>query len=274
MGTGLNTSQNLSMIVSLLSDPYLRTALRYAARPDEDVVFDPVRARSALEWGFPRMVIREGGQAQPISGMRPYLPVVSLDGATMRAWELDRLTVDVPAPRLEYVSQRLRGIIDQHEYGVSWVDRTLVDLGKAAGTPLAGPLRGFARRVLEFPTLYHDLHVMARACQLSRGALKARFRRRGLESPYTYLRWFRMMAVAYLLTGREVTVAQAAYRLGFTSDGNLCRAMASLTGFTPTEVRIVRGWNRLLIAFAWTYLTGPSLDAWVGLDELFRQRAA
>lgn len=32
--------------------------------------------------------------------------------------------------------------------------------------------------------------------------------------------------------------------------------MVSLTGLTPTEVRTVRGWNRLLIAFAWTYLTG------------------
>jgi AraC-like DNA-binding protein len=274
MGTGVNASQDLSMIVALLSDPYLRTAVRYAARPDEDVVFDPVLARSALQWGFPRMVIREGGQAQPISGIRPHLPVLLLDEAMMRGWELDRLGGDVPAPRLEYVTQRLRGIIDQHEYGVSWVDRTLADLGKAAGTPLAGPLRGFARRILEFPTHYHDLHAMARACQLSRGALKARFRRRGLESPYTYLRWFRMMAVAYLLADREVTVAQAAYRLGFTSDGNLCRAMASLTGFTPTEVRTVRGWDRLLIAFSWTYLTGPSLDAWKGLDELFQRRAA
>jgi hypothetical protein len=50
--------------------------------------------------------------------------------------------------------------------------------------------------------------------------------------------------------------------------------MVSLTGLTPTEVRTVRGWNRLLIAFAWTYLTGSSLDAWGGLHELFGQRAA
>jgi len=72
------------------------------------------------------------------------------------------------------------------------------------------PLRAFGRRILEFPTHYHDLHAKARASHLSRGALKARFRRRGLESPYTYLRWFRMMAVSYLLSDREVTVAQAA----------------------------------------------------------------
>ncbi len=104
--------------------------------------------------------------------------------------------------------------------------------------------------------------------------MKARFRRRGLESPYTYLRWFRVMAVANLLSDHEVTVAQAAYRLGFTSDGNLCRAMVSVTGLRPTDVRTVRGWNHLLITFARTCLTGSSLHAWEGLDELFEQRAA
>ena len=274
MGTGLNAFRDISMIVALLSDQYLRAVVGHAARLDEDVVFDPVLTRSALEWGFPRLVIREGARVQPIPGIRPHLPVLSLDRAMIRGWEVDRLARDVPDPCLEYLAARLRGVIDEKEYGVSWVDRTLADLGKAAGTPLAGPLRAFGRRVLEFPTHYHDLHAMARACNLSRGALKARLRRHGLESPSTYLRWFRMMAVAYVLADREVTVAQAAYRLGFTSDGNLCRAMVSLTGLTPTEVRTVRGWNRLLIAFAWTYLTGPSLNAWVGLDELFQRRAA
>ena len=188
---------------------------------------------------------------------------------------MDRLDQEVQAPRLEYLAARLRYVIDEQEHGVSWVDRALADLSKAAGTPLPGPLRAFGRRVLEFPKHYHDLHAMARACHLSRGALKARFRRRGLESPYTYLRWFRVMAVASLLSDREVAVAQAAYRFGFTSDGNLCRAIVSLTGLTPTDVRTVRGWNRLLITFAWTYLTGSSLHAWAGLsDELFEQRAA
>ena len=58
-------------------------------------------------------------------------------------------------------------------YGVSWVDRTLADLSKVAGTPLPAPLRAFGRRILEFPTHYHDLHAKARASHLSRGALKA-----------------------------------------------------------------------------------------------------
>ena len=262
------------MIVALVSDPYLRTLVEHAVRPDQDVVFDAALASSALEWGFPRLVVQEQAFSQSISAVRSHVPVLLLDRDMVRGWEMDRRGGDVLAPRVEYLSARVRGLIDERGNGVSWVDKTLADLGKAAGAPLVGPLRAFARRVLEFPTHYYDLHAMAQTCHLSRGALKARFRRGGLESPYTYLRWFRMMAVAYLLADREVTVAQAAHRLGFTSDGNLCRSMVSLTGFTPTEVRTVRGWNRLLIAFAWTYLTGPSLDAWKGLDELFPERAA
>ncbi len=276
MGRGINASQGggLPVIVALLSDPYLRTVVRHAARPDEDVVFDPVLTTSALEWGFPRLLIYSGARARPFPNIRSDLPILALDRALMRGWEVDRRCREVQAPGLEHLIVRLRNVIDQKEHGVSWVDRTLADLSKAGGTPLPGPLRAFGRRVLEFPTHYHDLHAMARTCHLSRGALKARFRRCGLESPYTYLRWFRAMAVANLLSDREVTVAQAAYRLGFTSDGNLCRAMISLTGLTPTDVRTVRGWNRLLIAFAWTYLTPSSLHAWRGLDQLFEQLAA
>ena len=54
--------------------------------------------------------------------------------------------------------------------------------------------------------------MVAAACDTSRGALKARFRRRGLPSPSTYLRWFRVFAVAgqqeRCLQSREPTVVE------------------------------------------------------------------
>jgi len=127
---------------------------------------------------------------------------------------------------------------------------------------------------MEFPSHYHDLSPLAESCRVTRGALKARFRRRDLPSPYTYLRWFRMIACAYVLADRRVTVAQAATRLGFTSDGNLCRAMLALTHMTPTEVRTIRGWTRLLISFAWTHLGAESRQAWTELEDLFVRRVA
>ena len=50
--------------------------------------------------------------------------------------------------------------------------------------------------------------------------------------------------------------------------------MATLAQLTPTEVRTVHGWNKLLITFAWTHLTPQALDAWAGLNVLFQRRAA
>jgi hypothetical protein len=82
------------------------------------------------------------------------------------------------------------------------------------------------------------------------------------------------MAAAEVLSDRSITVAAAAHRVGFTSDGNLCRTMATLAQTTPTEVRTVRGWNRLLITFAWAHLTPVALDAWVQIGQLFQRRAA
>ena len=262
------------MIVAYVSDPYLRTVVWHAAHPEEDVVLGPGLAAAAVAWGFPRLLIHTGAKGERLIGVPPGLPVFALDRALLARWEVDRLSEEPPPPRLEYITARLRIAISKQEQGVSWVDRALADLSRALGTPLPGPLRAFGRRVLEFPTHYTDLHAVAAACDLSRGALKARFRRRDLESPYTYLRWFRMMAVADLLSDHSVTVSQAAHRLGFTSDGNLCRAMVSLTGLRPTEVRTVRGWNRLLISFASTYLTSAPLDAWNELDELFTRRVS
>ena len=125
---------------------------------------------------------------------------------------------------------------------------------------------------MEFPVRYRNLHSVSDACGVTRGALKARFRRRQLASPYTYQRWFRIIAVAHLLADRSVTVAAAARRMGFTSDGNLCRMMGNVCGMTPTELRTVHGWNRLLISFAWLHLTPEALEAWAEL-ELFAVRA-
>jgi AraC-like DNA-binding protein len=109
---------------------------------------------------------------------------------------------------------------------------------------------------------------------MSRGALKAKFRRRGLASPHVYLRWFRTLAVAHFLSDRTVTVAGAAQRTGCTSSGNLCRMLGDLCGMTPTEARTIHGWNRLVITFAWHHLGPEALEAWSDLDELFERRAA
>lgn len=260
------------MIVARCTDPLLRHALRAAAHVEEEVVMEPALVAEALQWRFARLLVRANGFE---TADRPAgIPLLDLDEALLRRWEAERRSEHQPLPRQDFLVRRLRVLIERSAGDATWVDTALADLSRASGARLPFPLRSFARRVMEFPTRYTSLHAVARGCDLSRGALKARFRRRGLASPSVYLRWFRLMAVAEMLSDRSVTVSAAAHRLGFTSDGNLCRMMATLAQLTPTEARTVRGWNKLLITFAWTHLTPHALDAWAGLGTLFQRRAA
>jgi AraC-like DNA-binding protein len=260
------------MIVARVTHPLLRKALVGAAHPEEDVIFEAGLVGEALVSGFPRLLVRADGYV--VTDAPSGISVLDLDDVRLARWEAERRTEELPLPRLDFLTRRLSVLIERSAHDASWVDAALADLSRAAGARLPLPLRAFARRVLEFPIHYTSLHPLAKACGLSRGALKARFRRRGLDSPSTYLRWLRIIAVAKVLSDRSVTVAAAAARLGFTSDGNLCRMMASMTRLTPTEVRTIRGWNTLLIGFAWAHLTPEHLDAWAGLDGLFERRVA
>jgi len=257
------------MIVARCNDPVLRRALRAAAPVEEDVVTEPTWVDEALQMRLARLLVRDDGFSREVR-----TPVLDLDEATLRRWEVERRSEEVPRSRIEFLTRRLGALVARSATDVTWVDAALADLSRAAGERLPLPLRAFARRIMEFPTRYTGLREVARACELSRGALKARFRRRGLASPSTYLRWFRLMAVAEVLSNREMTVSAAAHGLGFTSAGNLCRTMAMLAQVTPTEVRTLQGWNKLLITFAWHHLTPEALDAWAELDDLFRVRAA
>jgi AraC-like DNA-binding protein len=259
------------MIVVRCRDPLLRQAVVAAAHAEEDVVTDARPAVEALRSGFPRLLVRSGklDPRERSTGVR----LLELDDLLLKRWKAGWRSLKSPLPELDYLVQRLGGLIERSAQEVTWVDRALADLTRAAGARLPVPLRAFARRVMEFPTHYTRLQVVADACGISHGALKARFRRRGLPSPSVYLRWFRLMAAAEMLSDRSVSVGAAAHRLGFTSGANLCRTVATLTELTPTEVRTVRGWNRLLITFAWSHLTPAALDRWAGLEELFQRRA-
>lgn len=260
------------MIVVQASDRSLRRAVLRAAHHEEDVVADSRIAVEAIERGFPRLVIRDASHDWPPvpHGVR----VVRVGESMLERWETERRSADLPPTRIDHLTQKIRTTVEKTAGDRGWVDRSLAELARASGRRLPGPLRSFGRRILEFPSHYTSLHPLADACGTSRGALKARFRRRDLSSPSTYLRWFRLMAVAHVLSDPEVTVAEAASRLGFTSDGNLCRMMANVTDMTPTEVRSSKGWNRLTVTFAWSHLSHEQLEGWSTLDVLFERRIA
>jgi AraC-like DNA-binding protein len=254
------------MIVVQITDLTLRRAVFRAAHPEEDV-FDDQRTPEALELGFPRLLVRDA--PRPLWTPASSLSVLDVDDAMLRRWERDRLDRELPRSRADDLAARLAVVMAPTASEATWVDRAMAELARAAGTRLPVPLRTFARRVLEFPAYYRTLEPLAAACGTSPGALKARFRRRGLPSPSIHLRWLRTLAVAELMADPSVTVAVAARRLGFTSDGNLCRTMANATGMAPTELRSPSGRLRLLTTFAGHHLGSEELGGWAGLHELF-----
>lgn len=266
------------MILVLCSDPVLRAAVRRSAHPEEDVVLEPDLALQALDQGFPRAVVYvpEDGHhlVRRLGRLDPAIRPVAITRATLRAWDAERRRFEVPPPRIEHASLRLRTLLPGRTEPPTWVDRALADLSRATGQRLPLPLRTVGRRVMEFPSHYNDLHPLADVTGTSRGALKARFRRRGLVSPAVYVRWFRALAAAHLLSDRRVTTLQAAHRLGFTTGGNFCRTIKAVTGLTSTEVRGSHGWHRLLVTFAWRHLGPEALAGWEALEGLFESAAA
>lgn len=266
------------MITALLSDPFLRAAVRRAALAEEDVFWEARVVSDALEHGSPRLLIHVPEERHPllrsVERLSPGTPVLSLTRATLKGWEASRRSRGVLVGRVEDTAGRLRVEIRQNAVPTPRVDRTFGALTGASGNPLPPAFRGMARRVLEFPSRYTDLHDLADLSGISRGALKARFRRRGLPSPYTYLRWLRVLAVADALSDPDATTAAAAFRLGFTSGGNLCRFVQNTTGTPTSRLRTPTGRVGLVAAFARDLLHGDLLEGWQDLDELFLRKVA
>jgi AraC-like DNA-binding protein len=256
------------MILVSVRDPVLRLAVERCARPDEAVVGDEPWVQLALDHGYPRVHVRDHG-IRPSSLWGAAVPELWVSPEMLHGWEQERRKLEVPPPRAGFLARRLFAAISEVALEATWVDRLLADLGRAAGAPLPLPFRAFTRHTLELPARYTDLSAIAEEVEISRGALKARFRRKGLESPFTYLRWMRSFAVAELLADPEVTVAQAAEALGFTSDTNMCRMVKVLTGATPGGLRDPGVRRKLRVAFVREHLGRDALEGWARLEGLF-----
>ena len=268
------------MILGFVTDPFLRAVVRRAALPDEDVYWSPSDVHEAVRRGFPRLGVSALHDPHPLGDPRQVVgtgvPLLTLAPATMEAWRDSHRLVGFAVRRVDDHGRRLRNLM-ANATGSSpgrWVNALFRDLTSATGRPLPAALRGMGRRILEFPARYTDLHAMAGLSGLSRGALKARFRRRDLPSPYTYLRWFRVLAAVHVLHDGEPTTEEAAYRVGLHSSGNFCRYVQEVSGCTPTELRQQVARIRILTAFVEECLGPSELEAWEGLDDLFLARVA
>jgi AraC-like DNA-binding protein len=262
--------------VILLStrDPVLRLAMERCARPDEAVVGEDAWIHAALEHGCARVYVRDDRPTSLSASRSARVPELYVSPDMLRDWEQERRKLEVPLPRIDDLAYRLGLAITDVALDGTWVDRLLADLARATGAPLPLSLRAFVRHTLELPCRYTGLSTISEAAGLSRGALKARFRRRGLESPFTYLRWLRALAVAEILADPEVTVAAAARALGFTSDTNMCRMVKVLTGATPGSLREPGARRALQVEFMRRHMTTEALAGWAALGRLFRARRA
>ena len=266
------------MILAPIQDRTLRMAVRRAALPEEDVLHRLEDVRQALRFGYPRLLVCRAEDRIPLRDeillWNRTVPVLEISGPTMRRWESEWQVDGLAVTRIDDSALRLRRLIGRAATDSVWVEGVFSDLTHTLGRGLPPEFRGFSRRVLEFPSWYSSLTLLGGAFGLSPGAVKARFHRRGLPSPSRYLRWFRLLAAARVLSDPEETTLTASFRLGFASDGNFCRWVRATSGLTPSSLRDWNGRLLLLIRFAEECLPDGSLERWESFEGLFLRLVA
>ena len=263
------------MILAPVKDPSLLRAVRRASLPVEDVFVESEDIRRALLAGSPRLSILEpeldDALARLIRRAGPKLPILEIAPYDLR--NLRRSTTSVATRQIDVDPLRLRRMIEQVARPMSWVERILRDLGQVAGRPLPLEHRALARRVLEFPSRYALTEEVAGTAGLTPGAMKARFRRRGLPSPFAYTIRLRALCACEFLSRQEMTTTSVAYHMGYSSSGNFCRAFLKLTGLKPSVGGTVKGRLVVTTSFGAELLRAEQLDKWDGLGALFVRAA-
>jgi len=266
------------MILAPAQDRTLRAIIRRAALPEEDVFHRHEDILEALRMGYPRVLVSgqdELPQVRSFLGSGPSrVPVLTLDPSVLGDWAWSWAAQGAVVSRIDDAALRLRRLVAGLVRHPDWVEEVFSDLTQISGQGLPPEFRGFARRVLEFPARYMSLERTGGAFGLTPGALKGRFRRRGLPSPATYLRWFRLLRAAQILSDPSETTLSAADRLGFASDGNFCRWATAISGMNPSALR---EWNvrlLLLVRFSDECLPEGALEQWESLQGLFVSQVA
>lgn len=266
------------MILAPLSDSGLRATVRRAALPEEDVFHSMEDVQGALRFGFPRVIVYQAEDlwftGEAIHRWDPTVPVLTISRPTLKSWESAWRSQGLAVTPMDDSALRLRRLLQGTSGGPTWVEGVFADLTRMLGRGLPPNLRGFGRRVMEYPVRYSSLQALEGVTELSTGALKARFRRRGLPSPAVYLRWFRMAAAAWLLSEMGHTTLTASFRMGFSSDGNFCRWVQSTTRLTPSSFRAQGGRMLLLLNLVQECFPPGSVDAWGTLGDLFLRDVA
>jgi AraC-like DNA-binding protein len=263
------------MILAPIKDRYLLRAVRRASLAVEDVFTEAEDILGALRVGSPRISILEPESddlvAQLIRRMGSKLPILEIAPHDLRT--LRYSTTSIATRQIDIDPVRLRRMIEQVARPMGWVDRVLRDLGQLAGRPLPLELRALARRVLAFPSRYALTDEVSGTAGLTPGAMKARFRRRGLPSPFAYTVRLRALCACEFLSRQDTTTASVVYRMGYSSSGNFYRAFLKLTGLRPSVGATVQGRLAVSTSFAAELLSAEQLARWDDLGPLFVRAA-
>lgn len=108
---------------------------------------------------------------------------------------------------------------------------------------------------------------LARSLGVRASSLTSRFYRAGVPAPKRFLAMSRLVRAAALLENPGVSIAQVAYRLGFTSPQCFNRHIKRWTGHTAWEFRGASGLDRMLGEFK-TRLIEPYVEALTALRPL------
>lgn len=266
------------MIVAPIQDRTLRNIVRRAALPEEDVFHGEEDVREALQLGHPRLLVcRLEDQKRVRAHYSPdhySVPVLTLADPTIQGWRNEWEADGLAVRQIDDSALRLRSLMGQVAKETDWVEAVFSDLSQTVGRGLPREFRGFSRRVLELPVRYSTLRRVGEAFGLSAGALKARFRRRGLPSPHQHLSWFRLLAASRVLSDTSETVLSASCRMGFTSDGNFCRWINSTSGLTPTDLREWNGRLLLIVRMAERLLKEEHMKVWDSFGGVFLRQVA
>jgi AraC-like DNA-binding protein len=261
------------MILAPLTDPILRATVRRAALPEEDVFHRMGDVSHAIQFGFPRLLVYQPEDRFSASSEKEAwerkIPMLAITRATLRSWESAWHAQGLAIGRMDDSALRLRALMRAASGSSNWVDAVFADLTLTLGRGLPPDFKGFARRVMEYPARYASLSDLGRFLDPSPGALKARFRRRGLPSPATYLRWFRVVAAGRLLADPRQTTLTSSFRMGFTSDGNFCRWVQKTSGYPPSALRGREGRMLLLLRLAAEAFPSGAMEGWESLGGAF-----
>ncbi|HSJ10384.1 MAG TPA: AraC family transcriptional regulator [Longimicrobiales bacterium] len=104
-------------------------------------------------------------------------------------------------------------------------------------------------RIIELSATTRSIAMLSRRMYTSRRTLGRHFEAHGLPVPSHCLHFGRLLHVALQLQGTDTAMFRIAGRFGYPDGFTMSNQMKRLTGFRPTQVRELLGWEWLVEAW-------------------------